>query len=128
MDRQSSRHKDHTFIVAYAPRNTAPDADGQHFFTELQQAVHGVPARTAVWLLGDFNAHIGSDLQSQAVGTKNTDDSNDNGFQLVHLCNATNRALVNTFHAAGPTWWSPDKETSHRLDYVAVPNTGRCHL
>ena len=121
VDRKSRQPHDHTFITAYAPQETATDDEKQAFFTQLQQTLHGLPARTRVWLLGDFNAHIGLDLCSPSVGTFEPECSNDNGFNVAHLCAATGLALVNTFHAAGPTWWSPDGSTSHRLDFMAIP-------
>ena len=121
VDRKSRQPHDHTFITAYAPQETAADEEKQVFFTQLQQTLHGLPARTRVWLLGDFNAHIGHDLCSPSVGTFEPEASNDNGFNIAHLCAATGLALANTFHNAGSTWWSPDGNTSHRLDYIAIP-------
>ena len=121
VDRRSRRPHDNAFITAYAPQETAPESEKQAFFTQLQQTIHGLPARTRVWLLGDLNAHSGLDLCSSAVGPVEPAISNDNGINVARLCASTSLALVNTFHKAGPTWWSHDRSTSHRLDYIAIP-------
>ena len=65
---------DHTFITAYATINTATYAEKQHFLTELQQQIRSAPALTSVWLLGEFNAHIGIDLQSSACNAAGTSE------------------------------------------------------
>ena len=79
VDRRSRRPHDHAFITAYAPQETAPESEKQAFFTQLQQTIHGLPARSGFWLLGDLNAHIGLDLCSSAVGPVEPAISNDNG-------------------------------------------------
>lgn len=123
VDRQSSRPSDHTFITAYAPQETAPDDEKQNFFTNLQSIVHSLPARTRVWVLGDFNAHVGLDLCSASVGTATPEHSTDNGIHFAHMCLSASLFAINTFHAAGDTWWSPDGFTGHRLDYITAPLT-----
>ena len=123
VDRQSSRPSDHTFITAYAPQETAPDDEKQNFFTNLQSIVHSLPARTRVWVLGDFNAHVGLDLCSASVGTATPAHSTDNGIYFAHMCLSASLFAINTFHAAGDTWWSPDGFTGHRLDYITAPLT-----
>ena len=107
---------DHTFITAYASINTAT-----HFLTELQQQIQSAPALTSVWLLGEFNAHIGIDLQYPAAAEASLDNEN----QLARLCNATQLALVSTCHVAGHTWWAPGRNASHRPDYIAISSSAR---
>eukprot|EP00435_Cladocopium_sp_Y103_P014774 s720_g3.t1 len=120
VNRTSTHLNDHTFLVAYAPQETAADEDKHHFFTQVQQTIQTLPHRTTVWLLGDFNAHVGPDLRSRSVGDAQPEPSNDNGLFLSQACDACHLALANTFHPAGKTWWSPDGRTAHRLDYIAL--------
>ena len=120
VNRKSAQPHDHMFLVAYAPQESSPEEEKQHFFTQLQQTISIQPRRTSIWLLGDFNAHIGQELWSRAVARSQPEQSNDNGHSLSQVCVAQRLALVNAFHPAGRAWWSPDGRASHRLDYVAV--------
>lgn len=38
------------------------------FSQAVLEIIHSVPKRTRVWLLGDFNGHVGRELNSIAVG------------------------------------------------------------
>ena len=96
VDRKSAQPHDHTFLVAYAPQESSPEEEKQHFFTQLQQTISIQPRRTSIWLLGDFNAHIGQELWSRAVGRSQPEQSNDNGHSLSQVCVAQRLALVNT--------------------------------
>ena len=76
-----------------------------------------MPARTSVWLLGDFSAHVGAVEQFRSVGQCDKEDTNENGIYVASLCQSHGMFLTNTFHAAGHTWWAPQGSVSHRLDY-----------
>ena len=121
------------FVVAYAPQE-GDAVSHAVFFQALLEIVHGVPKRTRVWLLGDFNAHVGSDMNSVSVGLHRRDVVTiNNGAALVHACEASGLALANTFSRCGSTWWSPDGKTSHCLDFIAIPQEFRsrvrsCHV
>ena len=82
--------------------------------------VHNLPRRTAVWMMGDFNAHVGTDSRFFSVGHHDAETTNANGQLLGHTCDSLNVCLLNTFHAAGKTWWSATQDASHRLDYIAA--------
>ena len=133
IDRANKHPADHTFITAYAPQESASEIDRQLFFTELQLLLHGLPRRTNTWLMGDFNAHVGPDSHFRSVGPCNAEVTNDNGIMLGHLCDSAGLSLANTFHPAGSTWWSANRESSHRIDYVAIQHSFRrrlklCHV
>ena len=119
---------DELFVVAYAPQET-DDVSREVFFQALLEIVHGVPKRTRVWLLGDFNAHVGSDVSSVSVGLHRREAvTNHNGTALAHACEASGLALANAFSKCGSTWWSPDGKTSHCLDFIAIPQEFRSRL
>eukprot|EP00435_Cladocopium_sp_Y103_P069336 s285_g33.t1 len=83
--------------------------------------MQAVPRRTRIWLLGDFNGHVSSDARSVAVGRHTSGNTNNNGFSLVHACEDNSLVMSNTFFGGGNTWWSPDGQTEHCLDFIAMP-------
>ena len=84
-----------------------------------------MPARTSVWLLGDFSAHVGAVEQFRSVGQCDKEDTNENGIYVASLCQSHRMFLTNTFHAAGHTWWAPQGTVSRRLDYIAAQTSYR---
>eukprot|EP00439_Symbiodinium_sp_Y106_P026342 s1148_g3.t1 len=85
------------------------------------EILHSVPKCTRVWLLGDFNGHVGHNSRSTAVGPQATDVTNNNGMSLVHACESAGLLLANTYSGWGPTCWTPDGRHSHCIDFIAVP-------
>ena len=121
VSRQQGYNLDELFITAYAPQATDDLPQRNAFFLAILEMMQAVPRRTRIWLLGDFNGHVGSDLRSAAVGRHTAGNTNNNGFSLVHACDANSLVLSNTFFGGGNTWWSPDGQTAHCLDFIAIP-------
>lgn len=120
--RESGTEMDDLFVCAYAPQETDDVAHRQAFFQALLEIIHAVPRRTRIWMLGDFNGHVGADLCSTAVGPlAESVTTNNNGFSTAHVCESANLALINTFCGGGSTCWTPDGRTHHCIDFIAVP-------
>lgn len=121
VSRKPGQEMDELFLCAYAPQETDDLSTRQTFFQAMLEIIHSVPKRTRVWLLGDFNGHIGAEFWSPAVGHRTDEVTNNNGSSLVHACEATGLILANTFIGGGPTCWTPDGSSSHCIDYIAIP-------
>ena len=111
---------DDLFVTAYAPQES-DEEQRPLFFQALMEILHSVPKRTRVWLLGDFNGHVGHNSRSTAVGPQATDVTNNNGMSLVHACESAGLWFANTYSGWGPTCWTPDGRHSHCIDFIAVP-------
>ena len=120
VSRQQGAELDDLFITAYAPQETDPIPVRQAFFLGLLEMLHAVPKRTRIWLMGDFNGHVGPETHSVSVGRYTEACTNHNGSSLTHACDASGLVLTNTFFGGGATWWSPDRRTSHALDFIAI--------
>ena len=127
VSREPGFEVDELFITAYGPQEGDDDLR-QIFYQALLEIVHAVPKRTRVWLLGDFNAHVGADLRTVAAGNLCQDVTNNNGSALVHACESAGLVLANTYLGGGPTWWSPDGRSSNCIDFIAIPQELRSRL
>ena len=111
---------DDLFVTAYAPQES-DEEQRPLFFQALMEILHSVPKCTRVWLLGDFNGHVGHNSRSTAVGPQATHVTNNNGMSLVHACESAGLWFANTYSGWGPTCWTLDARHSHCIDFIAVP-------
>eukprot|EP00117_Sycon_ciliatum_P039014 scpid35652/ scgid3339/ Craniofacial development protein 2; p97 bucentaur protein len=118
-----------TVVSAYAPTSKATAPVKDHFFTDLQRVVDGVPASDVLLLLGDFNARVGSsndagDEWRAVLGRYGHGARNDAGERLLMWC-ATNGLSVMNTHFQKPasrrgTWMHPATKQTHLIDFIIM--------
>nr|VZI06720.1 unnamed protein product [Spirometra erinaceieuropaei] len=115
-----------TIISAYAPTMTNPDAVRDKFYEDLHALLAAVPMADKLVVLGDFNAHVGTDHTAWrgVLGPHGLRGSNDNGLLLLRTCAEHRLILTNTFFCLPErekaTWRHPRSRQWHLLDYVLV--------
>ena len=86
-------------ISAYAPTLTfAPEAKDQ-FYEALQETLSGIQGSKGIYLLGDFNARIGTDWQAwpTCLGHFGIGRMNENGQRLLELCCHHSLCITNSY-------------------------------
>ena len=58
-----------TVIPVYAPANNAEEAEVEWFYEDLQDLVELTPKKDALFIIGDWNAKIGSQETPGVTGT-----------------------------------------------------------
>ena len=87
------------------------------FYVELDSVIRSIPATEHLYLLGDFNARVGSDHVSwpDCIGHFGIGKMNENGQRLLELCLYHNLCITNTFFHTKPrqnvSWSIPDLAT-----------------
>ena len=123
-----------TFIVGYAPTETAATCHKSKFWKELRSTVVEVPARDHLILMMDANARTGGKGEAgglgnvRVLGPYGRDSLNDNGSRLLACAAEYKLSIVNTFfstpkHGGNPdafTYEGPNKPYRWRLDCVLV--------
>ena len=113
-------------ISAYAPTLLAESEDKDRFYEDLGTLISEIPSTEGLFILGDFNARIGSDLEAWAptIGTFGHGTINDNGQRLLELCSYHNLCVTNTFFAnkrrRQVSWRHPRSGRWHQLDLVVT--------
>ena len=113
-----------TIVCVYAPTLNASQEDHDSFYGQLEDTLKTVPKHDDLWLLGDFNARVGSDnatwprcLGNHGVGTMNA-----SGQRLLEFCGKHQMCVTNTWFTGKPqhkqTWYHPRSKTWHMLDMV----------
>ena len=80
-----------TIIQVYAPTTTDSEDEHDRFYEDVQRAINRVPRRTALFVMGDFNAKIGEcPNQLPIVGQYGLGERNEAGYTLYSFCNNNN--------------------------------------
>jgi exonuclease III len=90
------REKPLALVQVYAP-NTEPEYAA--FLDEVQRTLQSVPRTEPVLLMGDLNAHVGSDADAWkgVIGSNGDRDLNAQGRHLLDFCASNGLAIMNTF-------------------------------
>ncbi|XP_076469990.1 uncharacterized protein LOC143300280 [Babylonia areolata] len=108
----------------YAPTLCSSAETKDQFYEELETTIGDTPATEQLYLLGDFNARVGSDHDSwpRCIGYFDIGKLNENGQRLLELCCYHNLCITNTFFSTKPhhrtSWRHPRSRHWHQLDFI----------
>ena len=129
-----STTKHATFISAYAPTMTNSDEVKEKFYEDLRSILLKVPPHDNIFLLGDFNARVGSDSTTwpKVLGKHLCGKANSNGLLLLSLCSELKLSITNS-HFQLPdrlkgTWRHPRSKHWHTLDYIITRQNYQNHV
>ncbi|XP_071954137.1 craniofacial development protein 2-like [Antedon mediterranea] len=111
-------------LSIYAPTLCSTPVSKDEFYEELDSAIRGISATEHLYLLGDFNARVGSDHHSwsRSIGHFGVGKLNENGQRLLELCSYHDLCITNTFFSTKPqhkvSWRHPRSHHWHQLDLV----------
>lgn len=93
-----------SIISVYAPTLTATSESKDKFYDDLSKVVSETPEEQHLFILGDFNARVGSDHKSWplCLGQFGVGKINDNGQRLLEFCSHHNLCVTNTFFDTKP--------------------------
>lgn len=91
-------------ISAYAPTLTSTREVKDEFYTSLTDVIKNMPSNEHLYLLGDFNARVGTDHNSwpSCLRSFRVGKVNDNGQRLLELCSYHGLCVTNTFFQTKP--------------------------
>ena len=112
------------FICAYAPTLDSNEDDKTQFYRSLEELLNRVNHTDKLVLVGDFNARVGSDLDTWqgVLGHFGRRRMNDNGLLLAMKCSEHDLAITNTYFRVPDKWYGswqhPRSKHVHLLDYI----------
>ena len=109
-----------TVIQVYAPTSNAEEAE--RFYEDLQDLLELTPKKDVFFILGDWNAKVGSQETPGVTGKFGFGRGNEAGQALIEFCQENAQVIANTFFQQHKrrlyTWTSPDDQHRNQIDYI----------
>ena len=99
-------------IQVYAPNSNAEEAEVEQFYEDLQDLLELTPKKDVLFIIGDWNAKVGSQETPGVTGKFGLGMRNEAGQTLVEFCQENALVIANTLFQQHKTrlytWTSPD--------------------
>ena len=99
-------------IPVYAPTSNAEEAEVEWFYKDLQDLLELTPKKDVLFIIGDWNAKVGSQETPGATGKFGLGMQNEAGQRLIQFCQENALVIANTLFQQHKrrlyTWTSPD--------------------
>ena len=85
-----------TVIQVYAPTNNAEEAEVEWFSEDLQDLLELTPKKDVLFIIGDWNAKVGSQETTGVTGKFGLGIRNEAGQRLIEFCQENALVITNT--------------------------------
>ena len=101
-----------TVIQIYAPTSNTEEAEVERFYEDLQDLLELTPKKDVLFIIGDWNAKVGSQETPRVTGKLGLGMWNEAGQRLIEFCQEHALVIANTLFQQHKrrlyTWTSPD--------------------
>ena len=88
-----------TVIQIYVPSSNAEEAEAEQFYEDLQDLLELTPQSNVLFIIGDWNAKVGSQEIPGITGKFDLGAQNEAGQRLIEFCEENMLVIANTlFH------------------------------
>ena len=109
-----------TVIQVYAPTSNAEEVE--LFYEDLQDLLELTPKKDVLFIIGDWNAKVGSQETPGITGKFGLGVQNEAGQRLVEFCQENALVIANTLFQQYKrrlyTWTSPDGRHRNQIFYI----------
>ena len=103
-----------TVTQVYAPTSNAEEAKVEWFYEDQEDLLQLTPKKDVLFILGDWNAKVGSQETPGVTGKFGLGMRNGAGQRLIEFCQENALLIANTLY----TWISPDGQHRNQTDYI----------
>ena len=115
-------------IQAYAPTSNTEEAEVEQFYEDLQDLLELTPKKDVLFIIGDWNAKVGSQETPGVTGKFGLGIWNEAGQRLIEFCQENALVIANTLFQQHKrrlyTWTSPDGQHQNQTDYILCTKDG----
>ena len=121
-----------TVIQAYAPTSNAEEAEVECFYEDLQDLLELIPKKDVLFIIGDWNAKVGSQEIPGVKGKFGRGVQNESGQRLTEFCQENTLVIANTLFQQHKrrlyTGTSPDGRHRNQIDYILCSQRWRSSI
>ena len=121
-----------TVIQAYAPTNNTEEAEVEWFYEDLWDLLELTPKKDVLFIIGDWNAKVGSQETPGVTGKFGLGIQNEAGQRLIEFCQENTLVRANTLFQQHKrrlyTWTSPDGQHQNQIDYILCSQRRRSSI
>ena len=121
-----------TVIQVYAPTSNAEEGEVEQFYEDLQVLSELIPQKDVLFIIGDWNAKVGSQETPGVIGKFGLGMQNEAGQRLIEFCQDNAVVIANTLcqqHKRRPyTWTSPGGQYQNQIDYILCSQRWRSSI
>ena len=111
-----------------APTSNAEEAEVEQFYEDLQDLVELTPKKDVLFIIGDWNAKVGSQEIPGVTGKFGLGIQNEAGQRRIEFCQENALVITNTLFQQHKrrlyTWTSPDGQHQNQIDYIFAAKDG----
>ena len=85
-----------TEIQVYAPTTNAEEAEVEQFYEDLQDLLELTPKKDVLFIIGDWNAKVGSQETPEVTGKFGLGVQNETSQRLIEFCQENALVIANT--------------------------------
>ena len=118
-------------IQVYALTSNAEEAEVERFYEDLQDLLELTPQKDVLFILGDWNAKVGSQETPGVTGKFDLGMWNEAGQRLIEFCQENALVIANTLfqkHKRRLYTWSTDGQHQNQIDYILCSQRWRSSI
>ena len=85
-----------TVIQVYSPTSNAEEAEVEWFYEDLQDLLELTPKKDVLFIIGEWNAKVGSQETPGVTGKFDLEVQNEAGQKLIEFCQKNTLVIANT--------------------------------
>ena len=101
---------------------TSNTKESERFYEDLQDLLELTPKKDVFFIIGDWNAKVGSQGTPGVTGKFGLEKRNEAGQKLIEFCQENALVIANTLFQQHKrrlyTWTSPDGQHQNQIDYL----------
>ena len=117
-----------TVIQVYALTSIAEEAEVERFYEDLQDLLELTSKKDVFFIIGDWNAKVGSQETPGVTGKFGLGIRNEAGQRLIEFCQENTLVIANTLLQQHKkrlyTWTSSDGQHRNQIDYILAAKDG----
>ena len=119
-------------IQVYAPTSNTEEAEVEWFYEDVQDLLELTPQKGVLFIIGDWNAKVGSQEIPGVTGKFGLGVQNEVGKRLTEFCQENTLIIANTLFQQHKrrlyTWTSPDGHYQNQIDYILCSQRWRSSI